>query len=356
LIFDGSSSIVLKDEIVVGKKKQYKVKDIIYRGATNIYVTYDGYLLKQLRNYTAKSREFKDFFKFHKKLFIILKYLEYTVSLEEVFECGGYLFLVREYYDKLVTLDKFITSKLDFSLKEEIAKNLIKAIKEIHSEDVIYTDLKPEQFGYIDGKFKLIDFDYAVSKRYNLNRPGGTVGWRSPEHIQNRTITKKSDIFQLGLILYALFNLKHPFIDYPDIEEAILNKDIPKFDNKYFDIISKMLEKNPNNRPTIEEVESAFSNSLNSNIIYLVSNKKKAIIINSKVITRDFCKQIFNNHKKIAPKQFEIIKTSDGWYISPLSVKAPFYPTKLNGKLLESKTKLSKGDKIQVADVEFEIL
>jgi len=60
--------------------------------------------------------------------------------------------------------------------------------------------------------------------------------------------------------------------------------------------------------------------------------------------------------KKIAPKQFEIIKTSDGWYISPLNVKAPFYPTKLNGKLLESKTKLSKGDKIQIADVEFEIL
>ncbi len=356
MIFDGSTSFVNNDDIVKGKKRDYKIKKRIYTGATNIYVTYDGVLLKQLRNYTSKSKEFKDFLAFHEKLFFILQNIKSVVKLEEVFECGGYLFLSRKYYENLLTLDKFITPKLTSSLKEEIAKNLISIIKELHLNDIIYTDLKPEQFAYFKNGFKLIDFDYAISKKYNLNRAGGTMGWRSPEHIKNESLTKKSDVFQLGLILYSIFTLKHPFIDYEDIEEAILKKDIQPFEGKYFEIISQMLNKNPSFRPTIDEVEEVFNNSLNSNRIYLFNNSKKAIIISSKIITRDFCKQIFKNHKKIAPKQFEILKESDGWYIKPFEVKPPFYPTKLNSKVLISKTKLSKGDKIQIDDVEFEIL
>lgn len=355
MIFDGSSSFVNDDDIVKGKKRDYKIKKRIYTGATNIYVTYDGVLLKQLRNYTSKSKEFKYFFSFHEKLFFILQNINSVVKLEEVFECGGYLFLARRYYENLLTLDKLITPKLTISLKEEIAKNLISIIKELHLNDIIYTDLKPEQFAYFKDGFKLIDFDYAISKKYKLNRAGGTIGWHSPEHIKNESLTKKSDIFQLGLILYALFTLKHPFIDYDDIEEAILKKDIKPFEGKYFEIISKMLDKNPKNRPLIEEVERAFSDFLNPNVLYLKYNDKKAIILDTKIITRDFCKQIFHNHKKIAPKQFEILKKSDGWYINPLKINPPFFPTKLNSKIVTSKFKLSKGDKIQIDDIEFEI-
>jgi len=355
LIFDGSSSIVKKDEIVKGKRRDYKVKEIIYTGATNIYVTYDNFLLKQLRNFTSTSKEFKSFLDFHEKLFFILQNMDSVIKFEEVFESGGYLFLSRRYYDKLLTLDKFITPKLNDSLKEEIAKNLISIIKEIHSNDLIYTDLKPEQFAYFKDGFKLIDFDYAVSKKYNLNRVGGTDGWLSPEHILKKPLTKKSDIFQLGMILYSLFALKHPFIEYDDINKAILTKEIEEFDSKYFEIISKMLNKDMDKRPDIEEVYNVFNNSLNPNYIYLLYNGKKAIINSTKTITRDFCKQIFKNHKKIAPKQFIISKEDGNWYIEPLKINPPFFPTKLNSEILTSKTKLSKGDKIQIDDMVFEI-
>lgn len=354
MIFDGSSSFVNKGEIVKGNKRDYKVKEIIYTGATNIYLTYDGFLLKQLRNYTSRSKEFNEFKKFHEKLFFILQNIESVVKLEEVFESGGYLFLSRKYYEKIITLDKLITPKLTYDLKKEISKNLIAIIKELHFNDLIYTDLKPEQFAYFKYGFKLIDFDYAISKKYNLNRAGGTYGWLSPEHILKKPLTKKSDIFQLGMILYAIFTSKHPFIDYEDIDEAILNKDIKKFDGEYFEIISRMLDKNPNNRPYIEEVERAFSNSLNPYVLYLKNNGKKAIILDTMVVTRDFCKQIFHNHKKIAPKQFKIIK-DNGWYIEPIEVKPPFFSTKLNSNILTKREKLSKGDKIEIDDVIFRV-
>jgi len=157
------------------------------------------------------------------------------------------------------------------------------------------------------------------------------------------------------MILYSLFALKHPFIEYDDINEAILTKEIEKFDSKYFEIISKMLNKDMDKRPDMEEVYNVFNNFLNPNYIYLLHNGKKAIINSTKIITRDFCKQIFQNHKKIAPKQFIISQEDGSWYIEPLKVNSPFSPTKLNSEILTSKTKLSKGDKIQIDDVLFEI-
>jgi serine/threonine-protein kinase len=55
----------------------------------------------------------------------------------------------------------------------------------------------------------------------------GTPGWKSPEHIQSAAMDHRSDIYQLGLVLYWLATGLHPFANRVagfagDIEAAML--------------------------------------------------------------------------------------------------------------------------------------
>ena len=128
--------------------------------------------------------------------------------------------------------------------------------------------MKPENFMLIskdeDSELKLIDF--GLGKRFltdetHMHSMVGTPYYIAPEVLKG-DYTLKCDVWQIGVIFYILLTGYPPFNgdENKQIFDGILHKEID-FSDKAFERCSKecthllrqMLDKNPDERPTVQE-------------------------------------------------------------------------------------------------------
>ncbi|OAD61813.1 Dual specificity protein kinase Ttk [Eufriesea mexicana] len=165
------------------------------------------------------------------------------------------------------------------------------AVKHIHDNGVIHSDLKPANFLLVRGRLKLIDFGIASSMNADMtsvvkNCPIGTLNYISPEALMDiggnlgsptqnvkYKISFKSDVWSLGCILYSLVYGHTPFhhirsqwakvnaitnpklnIPFPtNLPSEDGNKIIP-VPPILIDVMRKCLQHNPKARPTVAEL------------------------------------------------------------------------------------------------------
>lgn len=98
----------------------------------------------------------------------------------------------------------------------EVATQLGGALEQIHSGDIIHSDIKPENVIYTgQGKFVLLDF--GVSRRQSPGRLSKLAivavspGYSPPEQYQgSKPLTPATDIYSLAATLYTLLSLTVP--------------------------------------------------------------------------------------------------------------------------------------------------
>lgn len=162
-----------------------------------------------------------------------------------------------------------------------LTRSVCHSVRILHSLNIVHGDLKPDNIllkktssGYSG---KLIDFDDSyMSQKPPKDRESlvGTPDYYSPEladyimdedeEIAGSTLTLKSDVFTLGIILCEYFTGEKPVLS-KDVKSTWLfvkkggtisfAKKIPP---KVEDIVRKMLSIKPEDRPTIETVFNAF--------------------------------------------------------------------------------------------------
>ena len=124
----------------------------------------------------------------------------------------GLPYVVMEYVDGVPITQHCAEKRLDLSQRLALFRQVCAAIQFAHQSLVVHRDLKPANI-LVDeaGAPKLLDF--GIAKLLDPLVPGGetTIGaamwtpdYASPEQIRGRPITTRSDVYQLGLVLYEL--------------------------------------------------------------------------------------------------------------------------------------------------------
>jgi serine/threonine-protein kinase len=144
----------------------------------------------------------------------------------------------------------------------EISVQICQALKAAHDAGVIHRDLKPSNLLITqEGKVVLTDFGVAqVFAGSRLTVTGGVVGtaeYMSPEQGQGRRVTRQSDLYSLGAVLYTMVAGRPPFTG-STVVEVIQKHNYALFDRpglyadglpaRVEEAICRLLEKDPARR------------------------------------------------------------------------------------------------------------
>jgi serine/threonine-protein kinase len=125
-------------------------------------------------------------------------------------------YIVLEYVDgealnRILKREKKLPIERALQLTEEVAL----ALSYAHAQGVTHRDVKPGNILIAqDGRPKIADFGIAKLNLANLTVPGkllGTPAYMAPEQLSGTAADGRSDLFSLGVILYAMVTGHSPF-------------------------------------------------------------------------------------------------------------------------------------------------
>lgn len=145
----------------------------------------------------------------------------------------------------------------------EIVARLADALHYAHRQGVVHRDVKPANvmFDPPSGELKITDFGIARLTDTGRTRTGivlGTPSFMSPEQLQGRAVTGRSDLFSLAVTLFQLLTGQLPFradsmpalmlaiAQEPPPPIGVIRPGLPKGLQGFFD---RTLAKAPEDRP-----------------------------------------------------------------------------------------------------------
>eukprot|EP01063_Lacrimia_lanifica_P026141 TRINITY_DN3471_c0_g1_i1.p1 TRINITY_DN3471_c0_g1~~TRINITY_DN3471_c0_g1_i1.p1 ORF type:complete len:589 (+),score=214.98 TRINITY_DN3471_c0_g1_i1:212-1978(+) len=138
------------------------------------------------------------------------------------------------------------------------------AINAIHQKHILHRDIKTQNiFLTSSGIIKVGDFGIARELNNTFDQAHTFVGtpyYLSPELVQEKPYDARSDTWALGVVLYEMMALKHPFnaADMKSLMTKIIrvNYDPPPsyYSHELRDIVQKVLVKDPRNRLSLAAI------------------------------------------------------------------------------------------------------
>lgn len=120
-------------------------------------------------------------------------------------------YVAGEALNKILAREKVLPVEKALKLAEEVAE----ALHYAHAQGVIHRDIKPGNILVTaDGHAKIADFGIAKLNLAHFTLPGrvlGTPAYMAPEQLSGEGLDGRSDLFSLGVILYAMVTGHSPF-------------------------------------------------------------------------------------------------------------------------------------------------
>jgi len=180
----------------------------------------------------------------------------------DIGQADGHVFLSMEYVDGDDL--SHVLRRLGAPSKEkavEIARQLCAGLAAAHENGVLHRDLKPANV-MLDGrgKVRITDFGLAGLAEELEAKPerAGTPAYMAPEQLEAGTVSVRSDVYSLGLLLYELFTGKKAFEgeSLGDVRRSRSSGSVPSLQsqNQTVDpaierVIQRCLEHDPGDRP-----------------------------------------------------------------------------------------------------------
>ncbi|MCK5128018.1 MAG: serine/threonine protein kinase [candidate division Zixibacteria bacterium] len=183
---------------------------------------------------------------------------------------GGRFYFVMEYVDGTDFKNIIYNPNIDTKIKIEMIVQVCKALDYAHKNDVVHRDMKPANI-LIDkqGNAQIADFGIAqLRDKTDVEVTSsdivmGTVAYMSPEQkFSSANVTKATDIYALGIILYEICCHRKPEGRFKMPSEV--NSAIPQAMDS---IISTCLQETPGDRfPTAGALKDALLNAFSGQL------------------------------------------------------------------------------------------
>ena len=194
------------------------------------------------------------------------------IKLYDIFENENFFYIIMEYCSGGDLFSYLERNKFHIPERQscKIIYKILKALSYLHSFGIIHRDIKSENILITynnDEEFDIRINDFNLSKILGpgeyCNETCGTLSYVAPEILLKKKYNKLVDSWSLGVTCYLLISGSLPF-DHPLNDKEIIRKTIyeqpnfrngiwEKIPNECINFISKLLEKNPKKRMTINE-------------------------------------------------------------------------------------------------------
>jgi len=185
---------------------------------------------------------------------------------------AGQPFIVMEYCEGETLSQRIRRRPIDAGEFLSIARQIAAGVAAAHDQGIIHRDIKSANIiAEPNGMVKILDFGLAKSLPRSLTDPGaidktfesstghffGTLHFISPEQARGQDADTRSDLFSVGVVLYHMasghlpFNAEAPLMVLDKIREGEPEPFVPldpSFPVAASKIISKLLQKDPNDR------------------------------------------------------------------------------------------------------------
>jgi serine/threonine-protein kinase len=150
-----------------------------------------------------------------------------AAHIYEIGEAEDTAFIAMEYVQGETLGARIISGQLRPEEIADIGMQVADCLDEAHSKGIIHRDIKPSNIMLtVRGQVKILDFglakvlrpadesissDIATQVKTSPGVVMGTVQYMSPEQALGREVDRRSDIFSLGSVLYAMATGRAPF-------------------------------------------------------------------------------------------------------------------------------------------------
>lgn len=174
----------------------------------------------------------------------------HVATLHGVAETDDVLALVMELIEGPTLAERLDSGPLPLAEALDIARQIADALDAAHERGIIHRDLKPSNIKVTEGRVKVLDFglakliatdhdqppidDPAAARpdqlRLPTTRPGlllGTAPYMSPEQLRGPDVSKQTDIWAFGCVLFEMLSGHRAFdgATGADVTAAILSRD-----------------------------------------------------------------------------------------------------------------------------------
>ncbi len=192
-----------------------------------------------------------------------------VVSVFDLVDDDGWQWLVMELVDGPTLRDRIDqTGMLEPAELTPMLRQVASALAAAHSIGIVHRDVKPSNILLTrDGVPKLSDFGIARGQAdLSLTQTGlvtGSPAYLAPEIATGRPATPASDVWSLGTTAFHALTGQRPYGDSEELLSAmyrIVHEEPPRLtmEGPTARLVESMMQRDPDDRPTMSEIESAL--------------------------------------------------------------------------------------------------
>ena len=183
-------------------------------------------------------------------------------------DARGYLYLVTECHEGQTLAELLGSRRFHPELALELIRQIASGLAEPHAKGVFHCNIAPRHVMLLPDaegilQFKLVDLGLTetLHRDTNVSSPDdpGVFRYMAPESLQNQAITRATDIYELGIVLFEMltgwppfeaedatqFLVKHVHASPPSLRDILPDGELPQSVDR---LVATMLAKDPNER------------------------------------------------------------------------------------------------------------